>query len=103
VARKRSAGAQCRAALERRLGRPIPEEPGDDHLIDRLFARARELDPEAWGIRPDRMDQTSRTEAERQMQNRRTHALKLALDEHICAGNAVIAAALRTLEEAPPH
>jgi hypothetical protein len=86
------AGRAQKAQLERRLGRPI-REPSDDGSLDRLEARARQLDREAFAEpRPGR-----------RMERRRVHAWALALDEYLAAGDPVVAAALVGLAATTRH
>jgi hypothetical protein len=83
-------------------------KPKQDDSMAQLYARAREIDPPAWaerdrleaerGINPDRMDQRPRSEAEKQMRDRRAYSLKLALDENLAAGDPEVARALSALQ-----
>jgi hypothetical protein len=83
-----------------------------DDPIDRLYGRARELDPAAWverdrfwrerGANPDWLERP-RSAAEKRMRDRRAHALCLAFDEDIAGGDPAIAAALVGLAKATRH
>jgi hypothetical protein len=82
-------------------------KPPDDDVIRELYARARVIDPSAWGerdrleaergVNPDRMDQRPRSAAEKRMQDRRMYSLKLAIDEQIAGDDPDIARALHSL------
>jgi hypothetical protein len=86
---------------------------GDDDVIDTLYARARELDQEAWaerdrlwaerGANPDWLGERPWNEAEKRMMERRLHSIRMASDEELCAGDPAIATALRMLEAATKH
>jgi hypothetical protein len=86
---------------------------GEEDIVDKLFARARQLDPEAWaardqlwaerGINPDLLGEPPRNETEQRMMERRMHSIRLAVDEDLCAGDPAIATALRRLDAAAEH
>jgi hypothetical protein len=81
---------------------------GEEDIVDKLFARARRLDPEAWaerdrllaerGVNPDLLGERPRNAGERRMMHRRMNSLRLAVDEDLCAGDRAIAIALRMLD-----
>jgi hypothetical protein len=81
------AGRAQRAQLERRLGRPIRCEPGDAEALDRIAARARQLDPQAF----------AEPQPGPRLEQRRVHAWSLALDEDLVGGNPAVAAVLNKL------
>ena len=70
----------------------LEDHDGGD-AIDEIFARARELDPEAWaardrlwqerGLNPDRMDQVARNAAEQRMSDRRMRSIAVATDRDL--------------------
>lgn len=81
-----------------------------DDPIDRLYRRARELDPEAcdrlWrerGANPDWLGEQPQSSAEERMRDRRGHALHLAFEEDLVGGNPAIADALVGLAGAARH
>jgi hypothetical protein len=84
-----------------------------DPELEKIFAAARALDPEAWrdkdrlwrerGVNPDLLGQRPRNEAERRLQDRRMHSLTLALDQDLAGDNPAIAAALQTLRPVTKH
>ena len=81
--------------------------------LEKLFAAARALDPEAWrekdrlwrerGVNPDLLGEWPRNEAEKRLQDRRMHSLTLALDQDLAGDNPAIAAALQTLRPVTKH
>jgi hypothetical protein len=81
--------------------------------LEKLFAAARALDPEAWrdkdrlwrerGVNPDLLGERPRNEAEKRLQDRRMHSLGLALDADLCGDDPAIAAALHTLTPMAKH
>jgi hypothetical protein len=86
---------------------------GEENILDKLFASARRLDPEAWaerdrlwrerGRNPDLLSERPRNAAERRMMDRRMHSIRLAIDEDLCGGDAALATALRELDAAAKH
>ena len=63
-------------------------------MLNRLEARARQIDPAAFAAY-DRWGHG----APRDLQDRRGYALGLAADEYVCADRPDVAAALRSLGE----
>jgi hypothetical protein len=86
---------------------------GEEDIVDKLFARARRLDPEAWlqrdqlwrerGVNPDLLGEAPRNAGERRMRQRRMHSIVMATEEDLCAGDRAIATALRMLDAATQH
>jgi hypothetical protein len=78
------AGRAQKAQLERSLRQLIRYEPGDEGLLDRLDARAEQLDPDAFAT----------NDPDPRMVYRRHHAWTLAMDEYLAGGAPPDAAAL---------
>jgi hypothetical protein len=89
-------------------------KPADgDDTVGELYARARVIDPPAWaardrleaarGVNPDILGERPRSAAEKRMQDRRMHSLKLAIDEQIAGDDPAIARALRSLDPVSAH
>ncbi len=84
-----------------------------DDPIDRVYRRARELDPEAWverdrvwrerGANPASPGEQPQSAAEERMRDRCGHALHLAFEEDLIGGDPAIAAALVGIAKATRH